>query len=119
MPNSCFRSAASMTKIRKISNTPAATENCAKSRKMVEKLAPDASASSSASCLTGETSSPVPATAGLTSATTASLCSAPATASPWLLISTSLTWWGTPNSSWATASGTTIETGPAGWSPRS
>jgi hypothetical protein len=40
MPSSCLRSAASITKIRKIKSIPAATENCPKRTKRVEKISP-------------------------------------------------------------------------------
>jgi hypothetical protein len=40
MPSSCLRSAASMTKIRKIRSIPAATENWPKRTKSVKKISP-------------------------------------------------------------------------------
>ena len=58
MPSSWRRSAASITKIRKISRMPAAMENWAKSRKALARPAPDSSAESRASWLTAVASRP-------------------------------------------------------------
>jgi hypothetical protein len=56
MPSSLLRSAASITKIRKIKSMPAATENCPKSTKRVEKVSPRWSAAPMASFFTGSAS---------------------------------------------------------------
>ena len=77
MPSSPRLSAASITKIRKISKIPAAIENEPKVVKSDMNDAPAVSAVSSASCFVLSTSRPSGVTAGFSRATTASVCATP------------------------------------------
>ena len=82
MPSSCLRSAASITKIRKMRSIPAATENCPKRTKRVEKISPWLSARSIASFFTGSASRSLDERTGLISSTVASVYLPPSTAGP-------------------------------------
>ena len=96
MPSSLRRSAASITKIRKISSTPAAIENDPKVVKNDMKALPASSAASSASRFESVASRPSGSTAGRTRARTASLSGTPEVASPRFETSTRLTRPGAP-----------------------
>src|SRR5215203_1570431 len=67
MPSSCLRSEASITKIKNMRSIPAATENCPKRTKRVEKISPVVSAWSMASFFTGSASRPFAERTGLIS----------------------------------------------------
>ena len=77
IPSSLRRSAASMTKIRKISRIPAAIENEPKVVKKETNAAPALSAAVSASCLVLSVSSPSAETVGCSALTTRSVAATP------------------------------------------
>ncbi len=116
-PISVRRSAASITKIRKISRTPAAIENVPNVEKSDRNDAPCSSAASIPSCLAASTARPVPASIGRTSARTSSVWAAPDSSSPRLEIRTWLIRPGWSTIAWARASGirTAAVSVPAPW----
>ena len=101
IPSSPRRSAASITKIRKISRIPDAIENEPKVVKNAMNMPPTASAVVSAFCLVLSISSPSGATAGFSAATTASVFPTP----PLFATNTAATRPGLSSSFWAAVSG--------------
>jgi hypothetical protein len=82
MPISVRRSAASITKIRKISRMPAAMANVPKVENSDRKALPCSSARSRPSCFSAATSRPAPSRAGVKRLTTSSVWPAPDTSPP-------------------------------------
>ena len=119
MPNSCSRSAASITKIRKIKSTPAATENCPKSKKMLVKVSPPESAWSMASFLTGSALRSLSFKSGLSASMVASVPAAPSIAGPLWVMRTVLILPSSPTLSCNLCNGMTIEVEEAGLAPLS
>jgi hypothetical protein len=105
IPSSLRRSAASITKIRKMSRIPAAIENDPNVVKNAMNAVPVSSASAIASCFAFATSSPSGPVVRSSSPETRSESRAPPTGPPRFETSTCLTSASRPSSSWACASG--------------
>ncbi|CAA9529068.1 MAG: hypothetical protein AVDCRST_MAG05-4241 [uncultured Rubrobacteraceae bacterium] len=108
-----------MTKIRNMSRTPAATENCPKSKKMLVKVSPPSSASSIASLLTGSAASSFSRNTGPKASMVPSVPAPPSTAGPSWVTRTELILPSSPTRSCNRPSGMTMEAEAEGFAPRS